>query len=144
MTPFKHWYGNLGELQSLLKNVSFVVCTATATSTTKTSIFNVLCLGNETFIVEMNPECENLKYCIQYVDNSLELSVVFSQIINEVKNKKASTCRTIIYCQTRRQCAILWLVFELQLGEHFFVGSHLCSCGQWLTTVTMLAVCLNV
>ena len=123
-TPFRHWYGNLGVLRSLLENISFVVCTATATSTTKRNIFNVLCLDNDTFTVEMSPERANLKYCIQYVDNGLELSVVFGQIINEVKNKKESTCRTIVYCQTRKQCAILWRVFKLQLGEHFYSGSN--------------------
>ncbi len=118
--PFRHWYGNLGELRSLLEGVSFVVCTTTATSTTKRNIFDVLCLNNDTFVVEMSPERGNLKYCIQYVDNSLDLSVVFSQIINEVKSKKESTCRTIIYCQTRKQCAILWHIFKLQLGVHFY------------------------
>ena len=39
--PFRHWYGNLGELRSLLEGVSFVVCTATATSTTKRNIFSM-------------------------------------------------------------------------------------------------------
>ena len=120
--PFRHWHGNLGELRSLIENVSFVVCTATATSTTKRHIFNVLCLNSDTFIVEMSPEHENLKYCIQYVDNSLELSVVFGQIM--VMHEKESTCRTLVYCQTRKQCAILWRVFKLQLGEHFY------ACGS--------------
>ena len=68
----------------------------------------------------MSPERGNLKYCVQYVDNSLDLSVIFSQIINEVKDKKESTCRTIVYCQTRKQCAILWRVFKLQLGGYFY------------------------
>lgn len=72
----------------------------------------------------MSPERGNLKYCIQYVDNSLELSVVFGHIISEVKHKKRSTCRMIVYCQTRKQCAILWRVFKLQLGEHLYVDGN--------------------
>ena len=80
-------------------------------------------LNSDTFI-EMSPERKKLKYCIQYVGNSLELSVVFSQIINEVMHEKESTCCTLAYCQTRKQCTILWRVFKLQLGEHFY------ACGS--------------
>jgi superfamily II DNA helicase RecQ len=42
--PFRKWYGNLGELRSLFRNVNFVVCTATATISTREKNFNVLAL----------------------------------------------------------------------------------------------------
>lgn len=123
--PFRTWYGNLGELRSVFDNISFVVCTATATLSTKRKIFDVLCLSNEnTFVINISPERENLKYSMQYVDNSLELSAVFDHVINEVRQKKQATCRTIIYCKTRKQCAVLWRIFKLQLGGNLYVDGN--------------------
>lgn len=71
-------------------------------------IFEVLELTRaNTLEIEISPNRDNLKYIHQYVDNSLPLSQVFSSIIEEVKYDKERTCRTIIYCKTRKQCALL-------------------------------------
>ena len=44
----------------------------------------------------------------------------FSEIIENVKSKGICASRTIIYCQTRKQCAILYRVFETNLGTSFY------------------------
>ena len=67
----------------------------------------------------MSPERSNIKYAIQYVENSMDLSEVFGELIADIKQQKQST-RTIIYCQTRKQCAILWRMFKLNLEEQFY------------------------
>ena len=87
---------------------------------TKSKIFDVLCLDHcNTFAVDMSPERSNIKYAIQYVENSMDLSEVFGELIADIKQQKQST-RTIIYCQTRKQCAILWQMFKLNLEEQFY------------------------
>ena len=120
--PFRKWYGNLGELRSLFGNVNFVVCTATATVSTQEKIFNVLSLSQaNTLKIEVSPDRVNLQYIKQYVENNMPMSDVFGKIIQEVKIDNRGTTRTIIYCQTRKQCAILWRIFKLELGEQMFL-----------------------
>lgn len=121
--PFRMWYGNLGELRSLFSNIHLIVCTATVCTTTKRKIFDVLSLApEETLSIEMSPERKNLIYVNQYVDNNIPLSETFGKIIAEVKNGKEKARRTLIYCQIRKQCAILWRVFKLQLEEDIYLN----------------------
>lgn len=55
--PFRDWYGTLSEVISLINDIPFVICTATAMTSTKKKIYYVLCLANcNTFSVNMSPE----------------------------------------------------------------------------------------
>ena len=117
--PFREWYGSLGELRNLSPNVNFIVCTTTATTATKKNIFEMLELTRaNTLEIEISPNHDNLKYIHQYVDDSLPLSQVFGSIIKKVKDVKERTCQTIIYCKTRKQCALLWRVFKLGYDQN--------------------------
>ena len=121
--PFRKWYGNLGELRSLFKNVNIIVCTATATTSTKAKIFSILSLNRgNTLEIEVSPDRENLIYVKQYVDNNIPLGDVFGKIIEQVKTDKQVTSRTIIYCQTIKQCAILWRIFKLELADDMYLN----------------------
>ncbi|XP_028404789.1 mediator of RNA polymerase II transcription subunit 34-like [Dendronephthya gigantea] len=119
--PFRKWYGNLGELRALFKDVNFIACTATATISTKSKIFNVLQMNRgNTLEIEVSPDRANLTYAMQYVDNEIPLGDVFDNVIEHVRTEKTRTPRTIIYCQTIKQCAILWRTFKLELEEDFY------------------------
>jgi ATP-dependent DNA helicase RecQ len=121
--PFRKWYGNLGQLREILSNVRFMVCTATASLSTKSKIFSVLSItSDETLIVEMSPERKNLRYVVQYVDNAIPMSELFRDIIMEVRKGKDKTTKTLLYCQTRNQCAILWRMFKLELGIDIYLN----------------------
>jgi hypothetical protein len=121
--PFRKWYGNLGQLREILANVCFMVCTATASLSTKSKIFSVLSINSdETFIVEMSPERKNLRYVVQYVNNSIPMSELFQNIIMEVRKGKDKTTKTLLYCQTRNQCAILWRMFKLELSIDIYLN----------------------
>lgn len=120
--PFRKWYGDLGELRSFFKNVNFIACTATATTSTKAKIFSVLGLNRQnTLEIEVSPDRENLRYVKQYVDNSIPLGDVFGKIIEQVRTEKQRTPRTIIYCQTIKKCAILWRIFNLELADDLYL-----------------------
>ena len=87
----------------------------------KEKIFKVLELTRaNTLETRISPNRDNLKYIHQYVDNSLPLSQVFGRIVEEVKNDKERTCRTIIYCKTRKLCELLWKVFKLEFDENIY------------------------
>ncbi len=112
----------VGEIRSLLDNsVKLAVFTATATKSTKVSIFGILNLGTvSTSVVEKSPLKSNLSFFSKYVSNERKFQDIFADIINELRFHGESSERTIIFCQTRSQCALIWKTFKLQLGASFY------------------------
>ena len=101
------------------------MCTATATLDTKRKIFEVLDLNKEkTFTIEKSPERANLVYSFQYIDNDMEIQNIFNEVISEEVREKAEKCtKTIIYCQTRKQTAVVWRAFQVALGNAMYTNS---------------------
>lgn len=123
--PFRKWYGCLGELRSLIPTATrLVILTATATKATKEEILNTLHLSGEDIkFIEQSPDRPNIKYCAQYLDKNEPLEASFSTLIEELKTMRGNTQRTLIYCQTRKQCSVLFLMFEVFLGHGIFQGT---------------------
>ena len=122
--PFRKWYGNLGELMSLVpNNTNFVVLTATATQETTDCIFESLKLPpKKTHTVKQSPDRHNLRYSVQYIDNNIPLKMVFAGLLNEMNEKGVEADRTLIYCQTRKHCGLLYRLFEIHLKDKFYHG----------------------
>lgn len=122
--PFRKWYGNLGELMSLVpSNINFVVLTATATQETTEQIFESLKLPpKKTHIVKQSPDRLNLRYSVQYIDNNMPLNMVFASLLDEINEKGVEAERTLIYCQTRKHCGLLYRLFEINLKDKFYHG----------------------
>ena len=118
------WYGCLGELRSLAPSTSrLLILTATATKATKGEILSTLQLGEDDIkFIEQSPNRPNLKYSVQYLDKNEALQTAFSALIGDLKNQGAKTPRTLLYCQTRKQCQILFRVFEVFLGKNIYHG----------------------
>lgn len=54
----------------------------------------------------------------------MELSETFGSVISDIINKQHMyLSQTIIYCQTRKQCAVLWRMFKLNMGKQFYRNS---------------------
>ena len=116
--PFRSWYGNLGELRSLSPDdVNMLVVTASATRETRAVIYESLKLSNTTAVVSKSPDRSNLQYTLQYMDKNIPLDLLFTEVIKDVKSNGIRAVRTIVYCQTRKQCAVLYRVFETALGN---------------------------
>ena len=122
--PFRKWYGCLSELRSLIPDdCQLLILTATATAETKQQIAASLQLNlDEIKMIEESPDRANLFYVAQYVDKNDSIEGAFSSLIFEVKSIGVATPRTIIYCQTRKQCSVLFRVFEVYLGKAMFCG----------------------
>lgn len=122
--PFQKWYGCLGEIRSLIPSgCQILVLTATASKTTKQQIFHTLHLSDKDIkMIEESPDRTNLFYATLYLDKNDSIELSFASLINEVKNFKVQTERTLIYCQTRKQCSVLFRVFEVYLGKHLYHG----------------------
>lgn len=122
--PFRKYYGQLGELQSLCPDrCRIVIVTATATSATKQQILSSLNLNRQNVVfIEHSPDRPNLFYTTAYLDKNQPLQIAFGSLIKELETMGKDVPRTIIYCQTRKQCALLFSMFEIYLGNKLFNG----------------------
>ena len=68
----------------------------------------------------MSPNKGNLLYAAKYLHKNHSIEMAFSSLIFELKANNVSTQRTIIYCQTRKQCSIVYPVFEVYLGKDMY------------------------
>ncbi|XP_028402242.1 Werner syndrome ATP-dependent helicase homolog [Dendronephthya gigantea] len=125
--PFRKWFGCLGELRALVpKNTKLVIVTATATKATKAQILESLDINvDQLYTVEQNPNRMNLMYMLSYMDKESGLEDVFRKLITELQRLQCQTERTIIYCMTRKQCSVLFRMFEINLGANMYNGSCL-------------------
>ena len=121
-SPFRKWYGYLGEIRSLIpKACGIIILTATATKNTKKQILDTLhLLPDEVAMVEQSPSRPNLCYVKQYLDKNEPLEKQFASLINDLKTLGNRMHRTLIYCQTRKQCSLLFRLFEVYLGEQMY------------------------
>ena len=88
---------------------------------TKDQVYELLEFGSPKEIVE-SPNQFNVRYSVQKLENSLLIVENFRRLINELLNKGKESVRTIIYCQTIKQCSHIFRMFELELGPSFFCG----------------------
>ena len=72
---------------------------------------------SQTFFIEKNPERKNIRYCVQYVENSTEIIEIFDSVLNELIEKRENSSRRLIYSQTRNQCATINNAFCSQLED---------------------------
>eukprot|EP00794_Sanderia_malayensis_P020986 gene20986-23039_t len=120
--PFRKWYGLVSEIISLLpKKIQVSVFTATATQVMKQTLMDMLKLEmQDTLVVEKSPVKNNLKFSVVYIGNDKTLQQTFSSLINEVKEHGVNTKKTLVFCQTRNQAALIWNMFRINLGADFF------------------------
>lgn len=101
--PFRTWYGNLGELKSLTSDVPSIVLTATASIATRKDIFKTLNLKEcSCHIIEHSPDRPNVRFDVQYLDKNMPVSLTFKNLIEELRSRKVSCKRTMVFCQTRK------------------------------------------
>ena len=126
-SPFREWYGHLVDFKSLLSaETRFALFTATATVRTRYTIYEMLGLSpTKTFCIEINPMRENILYIFQYINKEQSMETIFRPIIEEVYQNKERTVRTLIFCQTRKHCALLYRMFNIHLGDKMYIGNEL-------------------
>ena len=120
MAAFRECYSKLYELRSLAPRVPMVALTATATKLTGDTILSLLNMEN---VVEIKL---NVAYVVQYMDKDTELEFYFSWLTDELKQSQEKTDRTIIYCQTIRQCGLVYATIKGLLGTNMFIGEKMC------------------
>ena len=120
---FRRWFYNLGELRSLVpKAVPVMAITATATAKTKAVIKTVLHLQN-CVEISQSPNKPNITYSVQYMDNNVPVEQYFGWLVEELRVLGSQTERTIVYCQTIKQCSMLYSQFSQRLGGQLYSES---------------------
>ena len=118
-TAFRVWFSELHEFRSLLPGVPFIALTATATKDTRTSIFDALMM-NEPCLIMQSLHKENILYVVKYMEKSASLSSYFSWLADEIITQKTASTRTIIYCQTIKQCAVVYSTLKELLSDNIY------------------------
>ena len=120
MAAFYESYSRVYELRSLALDALMVTLTAAAAKLTKDTIFSLLNMENAVEIRE-SPNKLNVACVVQYFDMNTEQEFYFGWLTDEMKQNQEKTV-TIIYCQTVRQCGILYATFKALLGKYMFLG----------------------
>ena len=115
-------YSELHELRTLAPSVNVIALTATATDDTKATIIDVLRMQSVLDIRD-SPNKTNITYCVEYLDNEHSNEDSFGWIAKEIKEGKNE--KTIIYCQTIKQCSVLYGSLKVMLGEFMLDSSSL-------------------
>ena len=122
MAAFRECYAHLHELRSLASNTIMVALTATATKLTKETILSVLLMENPDEIKE-SPNKLNVTYVVECMKKDSDHEMYFGWLVDELRSKQASSPRTIIYCQTIKQCGIIYATIKGMLGNDMHLGN---------------------
>ena len=109
-------YSRIGELRALLPDsVHVMALTATATKSSRTKILQSLHMVSP-IIISVSPHKKNILY---YVRPKPELDEFVGRLVACLKELRACTPRTIIFCRRYSECSIIYNIFEHSLKGEF-------------------------
>ena len=88
-----------------------VALTATATKLTKDTIQNVLLMENP-YEITKSPNKQNITYSVEYMQKDTVHELYFGWLADELTTRQSLCERTIIYCQTIKQCGIIYATIK--------------------------------
>ena len=96
-----------------------IVVTATAYQSKPDPNFgNTWHESSQIYKIEKSPNRPNLVFNLTYLDKDIPYENLFSRLIKDVKKHGVITNRTLIYCQTRKQCSVVSTISNLFGGQH--------------------------
>ena len=122
MAAFRETYSELHELRSLAPSVKMIALTVTATASTRKTIAEVLMMENAHIVYE-NPGKINIAYSVHYMEKEKSVEDYFQWLAEEIKEVKSKATRTIIYCQTIKQCGLIYATIRGMLGNDLYADS---------------------
>ena len=123
MMVFRECYGRLNELRSLAPNVRMIALTATATKLTKATRLNIL-LMDKPFEIQESPNKPDVTYVVECIQKEKDHEWYFEWLVEELRVRKTSSVRTIIYCQTIKLYSVIFGVIKGMLGKDIYVGTE--------------------
>jgi len=123
MAAFRESYGKLYELRSLASDIPVIALTATATRLTRDTILNILHMEHFDEIKE-SPNKSNIRYVVHCMDKKAEHEEYFVWLTDELRREQYNSTRTIVYCQTIKQCSIIYATISGLLGKENMTNSN--------------------
>ena len=115
---FHIWCSHISCLRSLLpSNTPVVTLTATATQYVKKRIVTALQVSPIKSVCK-SANRPNLRYSVETV--SSDIHTAFKWLISELKSKRASLPKTIVFCRSINRCASLYKMFLTEMKEESY------------------------
>ena len=133
MAAFRTVYADLHELRTLAPSVRMMALTATATKETKETIIDVLRM-KDVYEVAESPNKSNITYVVNYMPKDSEVQDYLSWIVKEIKGGK--TDKTTVYCQTIKQCSLVYGLLKSMKGKCMYNASLECPVLEMLHSCT--------
>ena len=120
MAAFRETFSELHEIRSLAPSVNIMALTATATRETRETIMDVL-LMDHPYVIFESPGKPNIAYSVYYIPKDRSLEDYFQWLGDELLTERENTTCTIIYCQTIKQCGVIYSTLRAKLGKKIFL-----------------------
>ena len=131
----------LGDVRSLIPDTVHVMAlTATATKRTRQAVIKLLKMVHPK-VVSVSPNKPNIKYSVLVNTQSLEEK--FAPLVEEVRQKRTATDRTIIFCRTYDQCAHIYMFVVNRLGKEVTEPIGVCLDLPQFRMVDMFTACTH-
>lgn len=140
MAAFRDAYSMLHEMRALALSVQIIALTATSTKHIKEIIMDVLQMKNP-YLVYESPGKPNITYSACYMPKDSCIDGYFSWLAKELKQLGISTIHTIIYCQTIKQCTLVYSTLRGMLGNDLFTAQS-CERGRVLLEILHSCICI--
>ena len=112
-SQFRKEFSKLGDLRGYFSSsINFMALTATAALKTRKEVTRLLGMKNPITIIR-SPEKSNIYYSVRKKED--EVGVQLHYIIDELREHRAQTDKTIIFCRTYKDCTELYLMFKRKL-----------------------------
>ena len=114
-SDFRKEFGKLGDLRGYFsRSVNFMALTATASLETRKKVMRTLGMKKPVTIVR-SPEKPNILYDL--FEKEEEVGVQLCYLIDEIREQRTHTDKTIVFCRTYKDCAELYLTFKRELKK---------------------------
>lgn len=110
--PFREWYGNLGEIRSLV-HCPILLITATANKAARVKLRTKFSMKNFHEIVD-NPDRDNIKLFVRKFKSTMPLGDLFYFLIKLLKEKGEKCDRYLIFCPSIKSCSDVYSCFRLE------------------------------
>ena len=98
--------------------VNVMALTATATSSLKIEVEKLLGM-KEPFEIILSPDKSNIIYSVSEIKGEMTNHPLFLYLVEELKTKRASIPRVLIYCKNKPDCATLYWFFQRNMATEF-------------------------
>ena len=76
----------------------------------------------DSHVISQSPSKTNIAYSVLYMGNDNPIEEYFQWLVDEITEEKIKATRTIIYCQTIKQCGTIYSTLRGMLGDKLYAN----------------------